>query len=126
MIRQYTHADEAALFALLREEGGDWKDYWGEDGRERYAQALVRSSTFVAYEGDTLTGFVRCKNDHDFEIIIHDLLVRKQSRGRQTGHALMDSVIASFPGVPVYVMSDVDPYYEKQGYRRIGSVFQVE
>ena len=126
MIRPYAAADEAALFALLREEGDDWKDYWGHSGRERYAQALALSSTFVAYEGDALAGFVRCKNDHDFEVVVYDLLVRKQSWGRQIGRALMSHVAASFPDVPVYVMSDVDSYYEKQGYRRIGSVFQVE
>jgi hypothetical protein len=35
-------------------------------------------------------------------------------------------VCQDFPNQPVYVMSDVDPYYEKLGYRREGSIFEVK
>ena len=125
-IKAYAPADEAALFAMMREEGEDWRDYWGEDGCECYKKALEQSSTFVAYEGGQLAGYVRCREDFGFEIIVHDLLVCKPCRGKQIGRTLMDRVAAAFPGVPVYVMSDVDGYYEKQGYERIGSIFQVK
>ncbi len=37
----------------------------------------------------------------------------------------MERVCSDFPGDTVYVMSDADKYYEKQGYRREGSVFEV-
>jgi hypothetical protein len=45
-------------------------------------------------------------------VYIFDLLVKKSYRGQQNQ--------------PVYVMSDVDPYYEKLGYRREGSIFEVK
>jgi len=35
----------------------------------------------------------------------------------------MERVRQGFPGQPVYVMSDVDKYYEKLGFGRVGSIF---
>ena len=55
-----------------------------------------------------------------------DLLVRKSYRGRKIGKTLMERVLKDFPNQPIYVMSDVDPYYEKLGYRREGSIFEVK
>lgn len=37
----------------------------------------------------------------------------------------MEWVCKNFPDQPVYVMSDVDQCYEKLGYRREGSIFEV-
>jgi GNAT superfamily N-acetyltransferase len=54
------------------------------------------------------------------------LLVRKSYRGRNIGKILMERVCRDFPGQTVYVMSDVDLYYEKLGYRREGSIFEVK
>jgi hypothetical protein len=38
----------------------------------------------------------------------------------------MERVCRDFPNQPVYVMSDSDPYYEKLGYEREGSIFIVK
>jgi hypothetical protein len=38
---------------------------------------------------------------------------------------LVAQAAADYAQQPVYVMSDVDPYYEKQGYQRVGSIFEV-
>lgn len=38
----------------------------------------------------------------------------------------MERVCQDFPDQPVYVMSDVDSYYEKLGYIREGSIFRVK
>jgi predicted N-acetyltransferase YhbS len=54
------------------------------------------------------------------------LLVRKTHRGKQIGKALMERVLKDFLNQAIYVMSDVDPYYEKLGYRREGSIFEVK
>ena len=54
------------------------------------------------------------------------LFVRKTHRGKQIGKTLMEQVFKDFPNQPIYVMSDVDPYYEKLGYRREGSIFGVK
>jgi predicted N-acetyltransferase YhbS len=57
---------------------------------------------------------------------VYDLLVRKSYRGNQIGKNLMERMCQGFPNQPVYVMSDVDPYYEKLGYRKEGSIFEVK
>ena len=67
----------------------------------------------------------RCREDEGFGLYVYDLLVRRSHRGRRLGRTLLEHVSAEFPDQPVYVMSDVDPYYEKLGYRREGSVFVV-
>jgi len=37
----------------------------------------------------------------------------------------MQKICDTFPDNTVYVMSDVDLYYEKQGFKREGSIFIV-
>jgi len=125
-IRNYTPADEKNLFDMMREEGAEWESYWGEAGVKKYKAALSQCIVFVAYEEDELCGFARCRSDGGFGVYIYDLLVRKQKRGKNIGRGLMDKVCETFPFDVVYVMSDVDVYYEKQGYHREGSIFIVK
>ena len=124
-IRKYTAADEAALFALLRWEGEEWEEYHGPAGRERYAQALIGSAAYVALLDGEICGFVRCREDFGFGLYVHDLLVKRECRGRGIGRMLMERALADFAGQAGYVMSDEDGYYERLGYRRIGSVFEA-
>lgn len=124
-IRRYRKADEPLLFDLLIDEGDDWRDYHGPGGRSKYIKALKSSVTYIAYDENLVCGFVRCREDDGFGVYIYDLLVRKSYRGRHIGKSLMERVCQDFPDQPVYVMSDVDPYYEKLGYRREGSIFEV-
>jgi ribosomal protein S18 acetylase RimI-like enzyme len=70
-------------------------------------------------------GYARCREDDGFGVYIYDLLVRKTHRGKPIGKALMERVLNDFPNQPIYVMSDVDPYYEKLGYRKVGSIFEI-
>jgi len=86
---------------------------------------LAHSAVFVAYDKDELVGFIRVKDDDGFGVYIYDLLVAPKRRGQNLGRALMEKVCSEFPGAAVYVMSDVDEYYRKQGYQRIGSIFEV-
>jgi hypothetical protein len=37
----------------------------------------------------------------------------------------MEHICSDYPDQTAYVMSDVDGYYKKQGYRREGSIFEV-
>ena len=124
-IRNYSKADESSLFDLLVDEGDEWSDYHGVAGRDKYIKALESSITFVAWDGLLVCGFVRCREDDGFGVYIYDLLVRRTHRGRQIGKSLMEWVCKNFPDRPVYVMSDVNQYYEKLGYRREGSIFEV-
>ncbi len=120
-IRLYTQSDETKLFELLSEE--EWTDYCTDSFG--YKKALLASLTYVAYEDDVLCGYVRGRNDDGFGVYVYDLLVKKAYRGRSFGRMLLEKVCTDHPQDTVYVMSDVDGYYEKQGYQRVGSVFEV-
>lgn len=125
ILRPFEPQDAQALFAMMEEEGAEWADYYGPSGRPRYLEALRTSRTYVAWEGEDLCGYVRCREDDGFGVYVYDLLVRPRFRGRGIGGRLMERAGQDFPGQALYVMSDVDPYYEKLGYERIGSVFQA-
>jgi ribosomal protein S18 acetylase RimI-like enzyme len=120
-IKQYSQSDEAKLFDLLREE--EWTDYCQNSAG--YKKALLDSITYVAYEGGVLCGYVRGRNDDGFGIYVYDLLVKHAYRGHSYGRMLLERVCADYPNDTVYVMSDVDGYYEKLGLHRAGSVFEV-
>lgn len=125
IIKCYTKDDESALFKLIKNAGEEWECYYGERNKEKYKIALKNSITYIAYENDVLCGYCRCRYDDGFGVYIYDLLVDKYYRGKQFGRLLMEQVYTDFPDDTVYVMSDVDKYYEKQGYRREGSIFEV-
>jgi ribosomal protein S18 acetylase RimI-like enzyme len=117
-IRQYSKADETLLFDLLVDEGDHWIDYHVPVGRNKYIKALESSITYVVYDENLVCGYAHCREDDGFGVYIYDLLVRKTHRGRQIGKTLMERVFKDLPNQPVYVIIDVDPYYEKLGYRR--------
>jgi ribosomal protein S18 acetylase RimI-like enzyme len=79
----------------------------------------------VAYEGDSLCGYLRFKEDNGFGVYIYDLLVTKSCRGRGIGKKLIEQVCSDYPEEDTYVMSGADGYYEKLGYSREGSIFKV-
>ena len=125
-IRRYTAADEVILFSLIEAEGEEWRDYWQGEGRRKYAKALTNSICYLIFEDDVLCGFVRCRDDDGFGVYVYDLLVDRNFRGKGYGSMLIAQACKDFPDSTVYAMSDVDPYYEKQGYERIGSIFRVK
>ena len=116
LIRRYTPRDEPALFRLLTEAGPDWFEYAFEPGRTRYVRALGHSVTYLALEEPDVIGYARCREDDGFGIYVCDLLVAMPYRGRQIGRLLMEQACADYPDQTVYVMSDVDGYYERLGY----------
>ncbi|MCL2668739.1 MAG: GNAT family N-acetyltransferase [Micrococcales bacterium] len=122
-VRRYRPDDDDQLYALLEREGAEWKDYWHGGGWARYQRALTSSVVFVLVADDELCGYVRCRDDDGFGVYVHDLLVDRAHRGKHHGRALLDHVCAHWPDETVYVMSDVDPYYEKLGYSKEGSIF---
>ncbi|NLB37255.1 MAG: GNAT family N-acetyltransferase [Clostridiales bacterium] len=125
-IRPYNkNKDEGKLMKLLENEGDEWSCYWAKEVCEKYKAALALSITFVAYEGDVLCGYSRSLDDCGFYIYVCDLLVMPQFRGRNIGRKLMECIYDKYPDCIVYVMSDVDAYYKKLGYRQGGSVFEV-
>lgn len=126
LIRRYTKRDEPAFFTMLRDAGEDWSEYYGETGYAKYARAMETSAAYLLCSGDELCGYARCREDDGFGVYVYDLLVRKPYRGHRYGSLLMERVREDFPNQTAYVMSDVDGYYEKLGYPRIGSIFEVK
>ena len=124
-VRRYTHEDEQALFSLIESEGEAWKCYFEKDNRLRYLKAIKSSVVYVLYDDLKLIGYARVREDDGFGVYVYDLLIDVKARGHRHGHRLMMHIKDQFPNQPLYVMSDVDPYYEKQGYQRVGSVFEV-
>ena len=118
-IRKYNESrDAVALFEMMRLED-DWGEYSNDKKSEsKYKIALNNDIVYVAYEDDSLCGFIRVRNDHGYGVYIHDLLVHKNYRGKSYGKALIEHVCKNHKGT-VYVMSDVDDYYHKQGYTEI-------
>ncbi len=125
-IRPYGTADASLLFDLLVDEGDAWSDYHAVANRDKFMKALASSITYLACDDALACGYVRCREDGGYGVYVHDLLVRKSYRGGQIGKRLMDRVRQDYPDQTVYVMSDVDPYYEKLGYDRAGSIFVVK
>ena len=123
-IRRYNKIiDEEKLIKMIEDEEG-W-DYAEKGTVEKYKIALGSSVTYVAYDGDVLCGFSRSLDDYGFYIYVCDLLVVQASRGKGIGSKLMEYLYRDYPSHVVYVMSDVDDYYEKIHYKRIGSIFEV-
>ncbi len=124
IIRRYGPRDKERLFALIASEGTQWDCY--NDVEDVYVKALGNSITYAAFDGDHLCGYSRSVDDNGIYIYISDLLVEKRYRGRGIGQRLMEAVCRDYPRQTVYVLSDEDEFYEKKGYGREGSVFEVK
>lgn len=125
-IRKYDpKEDETQLFALIESEGDEWDDYLNKNNRPKYQMALEQSITYVAYVGDKLCGYSRSRHDFGLYIWVIDLLVHQNYRGHAIGKQLLECITTDFPNRDVFVMSDADGYYKKQGYAKEGSIFKI-
>lgn len=123
-IRPYQEEDAEDLFKMMEKES-DWTDYCNGEEKKKYARALLTSITYLLFEKEKICGYVRCREDDGFGVYVYDLLVDADCRGKSYGRFLMEQACKDFPEQTVYVMSDVDPYYEKQGYQKEGTIFIV-
>lgn len=124
IIRRYNKAtDEVKVMLMISEEEG-W-DYANENLAEKYKVALETSITYVACQDDVLCGYSRSLDDFGEYIYVCDLLVMPAYRGKGVGRKLMECLHQDYSHQEVYVMSGVDEYYDKLGYKRIGSIFEV-
>jgi len=125
-IRRFLISDEKKLFDIIKAEGEEWKSYWDKDNIEKYKNALHNSITYIATENNNICGYVRCREDDGYGVYVYDLLVSRHHRGKSIGRLLMKQVCKDYPDQVCYVMSDVDEYYIKQGYKKEGSIFIIK
>lgn len=124
-IRPYRKRHDQILIELIKKEGDEWKDYTDPDKRDLYILNCEKSITFLLFLDDELIGFVRALEDYGYQIYVCDLLVDQRHRGHGYGKLLMEHLKKKYPNLDIYVMSDVDDYYQKQGYEKIGSIFKI-
>jgi len=125
-IRKYRREDVGNVMKIIELEGEEWADYWKPNKADMYRNALENSITYVADKNGEICGYSRSIDDYACEIIVVDLLVTPKHRGKGLGSKLMEVLCKEYPEKQVYVMSDVDVFYKKQGYEKVGSVFQVK
>ena len=122
-IKKYDHSrDYDNLLKIIKSEGEEWKDYLNS----KYQEALKESITYVAYADNELCGYSRSIDDFGLYVWVADLLVDNRYRGHSIGKKLMECLLTDYPNQDVFVMSDVDEYYKKLGYRKEGSIFKIE
>ena len=63
--------------------------------------------------------------DDGMALYISELFVKPECRNRKIGQKLIEIVKIKNRSVTVYALSDEDRYYEKKGYQKIGSVFEI-
>ena len=124
-IKPYRKYHDQILIELIKKEGIEWKDYTDPDRKDLYLLNCEKSLTFLLFEDDQLIGYIRALEDFGYAIYICDLLVNQAYRGHGYGKKLILHLKNLYPKHEVYVMSDVDPYYIKQGFEHVGSVFKI-
>ena len=107
---------------LIQSGGEEWNDYLNS----KYRKALEDSITYVALIGEELCGYSRSISDSGLFIWVIDLLVNKGRRGHLIGKKLLECIPFDYPDSDIFVMSDVDQYYKRLGYEKIGSIFKVK
>lgn len=105
----------------------EWEFIIGDEAkRVIYADRLKNSVSYVCYFGEVLCGYVRAIVDDGMALYISELFVKPEFRNRKIGQRLIEILKENHRPHTVYVLSDEDLYYEKKGYKRIGSVFEIE
>lgn len=122
-ILRYQKRHEHQLISLLGSEP-DWHSFLSDDAIGKFKEALLESETFICESDGDICGYVRALVD-GFGIYISELYVSPRYRGRGLGSELLERIRQEHPNQDVYVLSDEDAYYEKLGYQRVGSVFQL-
>lgn len=96
-----------------------------ESKRNDYADRLRDSVSYVCYSGNHFCGYIRAIVDDGMAVYISELLVKPAYRNQKIGQKLIEEVKINNSTLTVYALSDEDRYYEKKGYKKIGSVFEI-
>lgn len=123
-IFRYKPEHEDAVLSAIKEDPS-WEIFTNEKAIDNYKKSLGESITYVCYENGELAGYLRALLDDDFAIYISELFVVPEWRNRTVGRTLIAKVKTDFRHLTVYALSDEDAYYEKLGYRRVGSIYEI-
>ena len=123
-ITKYKPEDEEAVLSAIKDDP-DWDMFTSEDAIDTYMQSLKNSVTYVCHYNSEFCGYVRALLDEGLAIYISELYVIPKWRNRKIGRSLLERVKIDFSNMTVYALSDEDAYYEKTGYKKIGSVFEL-
>ena len=123
-ILRYKPEHEDAVISAIKEDP-DWDMFTNERAIGNYRKRLLESITYVCYDKGVFCGFLRALLDECIAIYISELFVVPEWRNRSIGRTLIARVKMDFGHLTVYALSDEDAYYEKLGYRRVGSVYEI-
>ena len=124
-IYRYNREHENDLLSAIREDP-NWDMFTNDAAAEKYRNRLLESITYVSYEGKIFSGYLRALLDDGFAIYISELFVVPEMRNRKIGRTLISRLKSDFSNLTVYALSDEDIYYEKLGYKKAGSVFEID
>ncbi len=123
MICKYDKSYEPELISLLTAEP-DWTSFTREESIETFRGALLSSETYICKSDGEVCGYLRALVD-GFGVYVSELYVAPHQRKKGNGKALLSKLKRVHPDRDVYVLSDEDLYYEKLGFKHVGSVFQL-
>ncbi|MES9938059.1 MAG: GNAT family N-acetyltransferase [Sedimenticola sp.] len=123
-ITRYKREHEAAVLEAIKEDP-DWDMFTNEGAIDKYRKSLLESITYVCYEGEIFSGYLRALLDDGFAVYISELFVVPEMRNRKIGRSLISKLKSDYSDLTVYALSDEDAYYEKLGYKKAGSVFEI-
>jgi GNAT superfamily N-acetyltransferase len=123
-ISEYKLENEDDLLSAISKEP-DWSEFTNENAIDTYKESLKNSITFVCYNDSVFTGYVRAILDKGLSVYISELYVVPEWRNQKIGQSLLETVRNDFYSLAIYALSDEDAYYQKKGYKLIGSVFKI-
>ena len=123
-ISKYQAEDEESLLQAIKLDS-DWDIFTNDKTIDFYKNSLKNSITYVCRHGAEFAGYIRAIHDEGIAVYISELYVVPEWRNQKIGRTLLKQVKKDFPELVVYTLSDEDAYYEKLGYQKIGSVFQL-
>ena len=123
-ILEYKPEYEDDILSAISQDS-NWDMFTKDKARDIYKKALKDSITYVCYHNNEFCGYIRALLDNGFAVYISELYVIPKWRNRKIGQSLLERVSIDFSNLTVYALSDEDCYYEKKGFDKVGSVFQL-
>ena len=123
-ISKYKAEHEDDLLTAIGKDP-DWEIFTNDNAIENYKKSLKNSIAYVCYDNNEFCGYVRAILDEGISVYISELYVLPEWRNHKIGQSLMGRVNNDFSNLTVYALSDEDAYYEKKGYKKIGSIFKL-